>query len=84
MYLPETHIAVNHQKFLDRLHEVEQQRLLKIAGWQSVSSRVYRRTGSWLGTQLVNWGAKLQQYNLPQNPDIGCQETSVKITMTVH
>ena len=84
MYLLETYVAVNRQQYLDRLREVERQRLLKIVGRQSLSSRVYRRIGSWLGIQLVNWGAKLQQHNLPQNPDTGCQEASLKITITVH
>ena len=81
MYSPETYLIVTRQQYLDRLREVERQKLLKIVGWQSLGSRVYHRAGSWLGTQLVNLGTKLQG---SQNPDTGCQEASLKITMTVH
>jgi len=81
MYSPEMFIAIHHQQYQDRLREIERQRLLKTIGGQSLSSKVYQKAVGWLGTQLVNWGTKLQS---SQNPDTGCQEASLKISTTVH
>ena len=81
MYLPDSHNLVDHERYQDRLREIEHLRLLRLVERQSLGSKVYRVTVSWLGTQLVNWGTKLQG---SQNPDTGCQEASLKITMTVH
>lgn len=81
MYLPNTHNVINHELYRDRLREIEHLQLLRLIERQSLSSKIYRRTISWLGTQLVNLGTKLQNF---QNTDTGCQETSNKISMTVH
>jgi hypothetical protein len=81
MYLLETLLDVNHQQYLDRLREAERQRLLRIIEGPRSSSKMYRKSVGWLGTQLVKWGTKLQS---SQNPDTGCQEASLKMSMTAH
>ena len=81
MYLSEIHYLVNREKHQDRLRELERYQLRRLAEGQRLSSKVYRETVGWLGTQLINLGTKLQG---SQNPDTGCQEESLKMSMTVH
>ena len=79
MLTPEMHYSVYKEQHKDRLREIEHQHLLQAAGLQqSISSKLYRRTVSWLGIQMVKWGSKLQSY---ATPDKGCQESSFKIPM---
>jgi hypothetical protein len=79
MYLSENHYLVNHEQHLDRLRNLEHRQLCQVAGWQGFSSKLYQETVSRLGIQLVNWGTKLQSF---QNPDTGCQEAPVKMSIT--
>jgi len=81
MYLSENHYAINHEQHQDRLRELERRQLRQVAGWEGLNSKIYRETVSWLGIQLVSWGSKLQD---SQNPDRGCQEASVKMSITAH
>lgn len=79
MYLSEIYHLVSHEKHQDRLRALERHQLRRIAEQQAPGSGIYRQIVGWLGTQLVNWGTKLQS---SQNPDTGCQEASLKISIT--
>jgi len=81
MYLSEIHYLINREQHQDRLRELERYQLRRLAEGQRLSSKVYQEAVGWLGTQLVNWGTKLQS---SQNPDTGCQEASLKISITAH
>ena len=81
MYLSEVHYLVNHEQHRDRIRRFERYQLRRLVERPGLNSKVYRETVSWLGTQLVNWGTRLQG---SQNPDTGCQEASLKISVTVH
>jgi len=81
MFLPDANTLVNHEQYRDRLRQMEHLQLLRRIEQPGLGSKVYQKIVSWLGTQLVNWGTKLQG---PQNPDTGCQEASLKMSITVH
>jgi tRNA A37 threonylcarbamoyladenosine biosynthesis protein TsaE len=81
MYSPETHVLISHEKYKDRLREIEHLQLLRHIEQQGLSSKIYQKIASRLGIQLVNWGTKLQS---SPNPDTGCQEAPLKISITTH
>lgn len=81
MYLSENHYLVSHEQHLDRLRKLEQHQLRQVARWQGLNSKIYQGTVSWLGIQLINLGTILQN---SQNPDTGCQEAPVKMSITAH
>ncbi len=65
MYFTETHTQVIHEKYQDRLREIERQRLVRLVEGPDVKSKLYQTSVRWLGIQLVAWGTKLQQYAQP-------------------
>ena len=64
MFSPETSYLVHQEQHKDRLREIEHQQLLQAAGLQGVSLKSSRKAVSWLGTQMVKWGSKLQGYDV--------------------
>ena len=57
-----TYLVYQEQK-KDYLREVEQGQLLRIAlSARSKENRVHKRALAWLGSQLVKYGARLEQY----------------------
>ncbi|MBI1879662.1 MAG: hypothetical protein HYR94_15815 [Chloroflexi bacterium] len=49
----------------DLLQEAESERLIRVAGLQP---------STWLGSQMVKWGAKLQSYSLAPLPEVNSME----------
>jgi hypothetical protein len=77
MYLPLIHQIVHSEMELDRLRKIEyqillnaleQERSLKNPKRERGLNKVGRRALVWLGTQLVNWGTKLQSINTAPTP----------------
>jgi len=61
----------------DLRQEAEQMRLIKAAGLQQSDSWVVvRKVTSWLGSQLMRWGAKLHGYGPAPSPEV----VSTKVT----
>jgi hypothetical protein len=57
---------VAKQQHLDRLRNIERQRLLRAARGNQINSlKPYRQAISWLGAQMVKWGTRLQAYATP-------------------
>ena len=63
MFSLEINHLVRQEQYKDILRDIEQQRLLQIAGLQPRARlSPYRKVVSWLGGQMVKWGSKLQSY----------------------
>ena len=64
MFSPEIHCLVVKEQKKDLLADIENQRLLQIAGFHpAVTFKSVSKTINQLGTQLIIWGAKLQSYD---------------------
>ncbi|MBN1217659.1 MAG: hypothetical protein JXM69_01925 [Anaerolineae bacterium] len=67
-------IHKKQQKDRARVREIEHQRLLVMAGLlEGFAPKMYRQGVSWLGRQMVRWGAKLQNYG-PTTPELLTQD----------
>jgi hypothetical protein len=59
----EMRYLINKEQQKDWGREIKQQRLLAMAGLpEGLALKMYRQSVSWLGRQMVKWGAKLQNY----------------------
>lgn len=64
MHSLEIDYLVIQQQHKDRLRNIEHEQLLQVAKLQpGINTKLYRKTTSWLGRQMVKWGSKLQEYD---------------------
>jgi hypothetical protein len=64
MYSLEINHLVSQEQHKDRLREIEHQQLLQAAGLeQDAGLKSHRKAASWLGSQMMKWGEKLQGFD---------------------
>ena len=76
MFSPEISYMVTQEQYKDRLRNIEKQQLIRAARLQQTINRnTHRKAVGWLGTQLVKWGSKLQNYEMSASSDTFMVET---------
>ncbi len=55
-------LLIRQEQLKDRLRAAERERRFAPAAGPITTSPVHRQAASWLGTQLIGWGHKLQSY----------------------
>jgi len=81
MFTPQAYYSIYQEQHQDRMRELRRYQLLQAAGLQQDSLKLSRQAVGWFGTQMVNWGLKLQSYVAIKDTDKGCQESSLTISM---
>jgi hypothetical protein len=59
-----------------RFQEAEHIRLVKLAQGQQAGAGTIRKAANWLGCQMMQWGARLQDYGSVSLPEVTSLEVA--------